>query len=285
MRNFTNLLTLLAIGTALPASAREEGSTAISIGVGDAVRSSAVGTTAVFFNPAGLHQFMQYTVATGYEFVHSLDGHVFSVAAADSSSNQALAMGVAYSYLTGHELGTDITRKGHLLRGAVASGYAGDGWAFHVGAGVRWLDLFIGDDGESSEVTMDVGGLLVLKDLFRLAVVGQNLIETKLQEAPRGIGIGASVLFENLLASFDTVLDFDTLDHTEAQYHVGLEYALGGRLPVRVGYQLDQVTERQSVSAGIGYVSQLMALDFGFQQDVEDKNDNTFSFNVRIFVP
>ena len=145
------LICLLASGAA---QAREEGANAISLAVGDAVRSSAVGPTALYFNPAAMHQFLQYAVETGYQFVNPTDGHVFTAAIVDSATNQMIAAGFSYSYIMGHELGTETERQGHILRGGLASGYRGKDFSAHLGVGVRYIDLTVGDGGASSRAVV-----------------------------------------------------------------------------------------------------------------------------------
>ncbi len=264
---------------------REEGANAAALGVADAVRSTAVGSTSLFFNPAAMHQMLQYAIETGYQYNSPTAGHVFTTSVVDSATNQMLAMGLSYSYVTGEELTTDLDRSGHMLRIAMASGYRGKDFSVHAGIGMRYLSLTIDDDANAEAFTLDAGVLITLANMFRLAVVGHNLIETDLSETPRQLGLGASVLWKRLILSFDAVLDFETLDETEAQYNVGLEYAIGGQVPVRVGYQHDQIMNMQSITGGIGYVSRVMALDFGFRQNLERKDDNIFSFNVKAFIP
>lgn len=278
-------LSLLLATLAAPAWAREEGATASSLALSDSVRSSAVGPSALFFNPAAMHQFTQYTVETGYQFVAPIDGHVFTAGLVDSATNQAIAAGFAYSYVTGSELSSDLNRSGHLIRGGLASGYRGKKWAVHGGVGIRYIDLEVGDGGEATGFTVDVGALFVFDNMFRVAVVGHNLIETNLAETPRRMGVGTSILISHFLASFDAVIDFETSEKTEAQLNGGLEYAIGGQVPLRVGYQYDRITDSQFISGGIGYVSRVVAADFGFRQNLNSGTDNIFSLSVRVFVP
>ena len=285
MKTRISWILLFALLASPTASAREEGANATSLGVSDAVRSTAVGTTALYFNPAAMHQFRQYAVETGYQFVSPYDGHVFSVGVVDSATNEMLAAGFSYSYLMGHELGNDIERTGHMIRGGLASGYRSQSISAHAGVGIRYLDLTVGDEGTADGLTLDAGALIVLSNMFRLAVVGHNLIQTDLSETPRQLGLGASVLWYSLLISFDAVLDFETRETTEVQYNGGLEYAIGGQIPLRLGYQYDRLTDRQQVSGGIGYVSSVLAIDFGFSQSLHDETDNIFSLNTRVFIP
>ncbi len=276
---------LVAVLLALPASAREEGANSASLGVGDAVRSSGVGTTALYFNPAGMHQFLQYAVETGYQFIAPLEGHAFTASMVDSATNRALAAGISYTYITGNELLTDLSRSGHMIRGGLASGWHGKNLSVHAGAGIRYLSLDI-DGGSATGFTMDVGALLVVNGMFRLGIVGHNLIETQLEETPRRMGIGTSLLYYSLLVSFDAIMDFESnAEQTEVEYNAGLEYAISGTIPLRVGYRHNEYLDQRYVTGGIGYVSKVVAVDFGFAQSVDKKDDNIFSLNVKAFIP
>lgn len=279
------MLLISASAQAGPVDRREEGASANSLGVADAVRSSASGPAALFFNPAGMHQFMSYAVETGYTYSQPLDGHVFSIGIVDSATNGNIAAGVSYTYIHGNEAFSDTDRTGHNVRFALASGYRGKDWSLHAGVGGRYLDLTIGGSGEASAFTLDSGLLFTYNGMFRLGVVGHNLLPTNMSEARRAVGLGTSFYYESLLIGFDAVLDFETFEDTKAQLNAGIEYAIGGRVPIRVGFQHDQVVDRQYVTGGIGYVSRIVAADFGFAQSVENPEDNVFSINVRVFIP
>ena len=278
---------LFAVGiilTSLPAMSQDITSNASGIALSEAVRSTAVGPTALTYNPAAMHQFVQYAVETSYRYAAPASGHVFSASIVDSATNQALAAGMSYTYLMDEPLGSG-ERKGHVIRGALASGYRTREFSVHFGLGIGYYKFEPKGGKELDEVSLDVGVLLVLKNMFRLAVVGHNLIETGLADAPRRLGLGGSFLYRSFLLSFDSVLDFETLDTTQAQYNVGLEYSVQNRIPIRVGYQMDRITEKQSISGGIGYVTRVFSVEFGFRQNLEDKTDNVFSINVRAFLP
>ncbi|HIA01528.1 MAG TPA: hypothetical protein EYN66_06400 [Myxococcales bacterium] len=166
----------------------------------------------------------------------------------------------------------------------MASGYRGKGFSAHVGVGLRYLELDV-EDEKNDDLTVDVGALVVLGNMLRIAAVGHNLIESEFTEAPRRLGLGTSILYKGLLISFDSVIDFESLGHTQAQYNMGAEYALAGRVPFRVGYQIDKITDAQYITGGFGFVSRTAAADFGFRQNLNNEKDNIFSFNLRFFIP
>ncbi|MDP6945454.1 MAG: hypothetical protein QF464_15000, partial [Myxococcota bacterium] len=109
---------LLAAPTTL---AREEGAPASALGSADAVRATSTGTAGLYFNPAGMGLLNQYSVEAGYTYSGNLDAHAFGASAVDAKTNQALAMGVGYTFLVGEENGHG--RDGHQVRGGLASGW------------------------------------------------------------------------------------------------------------------------------------------------------------------
>lgn len=288
------LLTLLLAAPSASAQVREGAAGMGALAKADSVRASGFANDALYFNPAAMAQIMMYSIEVGYTYQNEVTGHVFDASIVDSTTNQYIALGLGYSYFDTQQLpgfaipGTDA-RTGHQLRAALASGYRGKDFSAFAGAGVRWVNLTIADRDPVDPVTMDAGVLLVISDLFRLGVTGHNLIEhpDERVELPRQLGVGTSVLVSQFLAEFDAVVDFDTREETRAQYSVGLEYDVAGMLPIRAGYMYSDILERHRVSVGLGYYSQIIAVDIGYMQDVSsaDKRDATVGLDLRIFLP
>lgn len=288
----------LALGLAVPGTAdaqhREGGASKSALGKADAVRASGFSNEALYFNPAGMAQIQLYSIEAGYTYVNEVGGHVADVSIVDSVTNQFLAAGLGYTYIDsdqvpGFDVGGANTRIGHQLRAALASGYRSQQLSIFLGAGLRWLNLTLDDRDSVDPVTMDVGALLVVGNLFRVGVVGHNVIEhpDERNELPRQLGVGASFYTSSFLAEFDTVIDFDTALEARAKYSLGLEYDIAQMVPVRAGYQFDQVSERHRITVGLGYHSNIVAVDVGFMQDVssEVKTDFIVGSNIRVFLP
>jgi len=270
------------------AQAQDLANTAAGTALSGAVRSAAVGPTALAYNPAAMHQVLQYAVDTGYYYNAPSSAHGFTAAIVDSKTNQMLAAGFSYTYLMDQSLGANqklMDRSGHIVRGALASGYRSQGLNIHVGSSITYFDSDLSGGDRTKSVTVDAGILAVINDMFRLAVVGHNLVESKSDDLPRRLGIGTSIFFSSFLLSFDAVLDFETLDHTAALYKVGTEYSIAERFPIRVGYEYNDLIQEQYISGGVGFVTQVIGFEFGFRQNLTDKKDNLFSFNLRAYLP
>ena len=279
------VLLLLSTGAGL---AQEVANTAAGTALSGATRSAAVGPTALEYNPAAMHQVMQYAVDTSYYYNAPSSAHGFTAAIVDSKTNQALAAGFSYTFMMDQSINGDQTlsdRTGHVVRGGLASGYRTEGISVHLGGSITYFDSDLSGADREKSVTMDAGLLLVVNNMFRLAVVGHNLIEADSADLPRRLGLGTSIFMNSFLLCFDAVLDFETLDSTKALYKAGAEYSIAEQFPIRIGYQYDDLVQEQYISGGVGVVTPSVGFEFGFRQNLANKKDNLFSFNLRAYLP
>jgi hypothetical protein len=70
-----------------------------------------------------------------------------------------------------------------------------------------------------------------------------------------------------------------------SRYGGGLEYLLDGRIPVRGGFQVDEVSDTKWWSAGLGFVTLQAAIDVGFRQSLDRTDARTFMVSLRGFLP
>lgn len=297
-------ITALCLLIASAAQAREEGAPATALGMSDAVRAAAVGTTGLFFNPAGIGLVSQYAVEAGYSFAPDLAGHAVGAYAVDSRTNQALAMGTGYTFIFSEVPGLNSEgktimrdRTGHQVRAGLASGWDWDNFGFRVGVGVRYQTLTVGSsdnyaNGQHDDVeffTMDAGLVLDIYQMFRVAVVGHNLIDTgpnARSTSPRSIGLGAAGMFDAFQVTFDADLDVMTdSSGVLASYGVGAQYLIAGIIVVRAGFGYRGLDADKSLSAGVGYMSSSLAADVSFSKSIDDADAAVLSLSIRYFLP
>ncbi|MCB9728065.1 MAG: hypothetical protein H6744_11620 [Deltaproteobacteria bacterium] len=282
---------MMATALARPGHAREDGAPAAALGLGDAVRSSATGAAGLYFNPAGMGMNHQYSFEAGYSYTGDQPGHAIGASAVDSKTNPALAMGMAYTFITSEEGGG--SRHGHRIRGGLAAGHAWDSVAFSVGLGIHYLNLkrefaAAADplNKDPSFLTIDSGLILEIARVIRLGVVGQNLIDTKtVTEAPRKVGFGLTAILGKVEISFDTDLDLQTEDKLTPSYSFGTQALLGGSVVTRTGFILDNILDEKRVTVGLGYVSSVVAGDFALAKAVDHGGGWTISLGLRYFMP
>ena len=69
------------------------------------------------------------------------------------------------------------------------------------------------------------------------------------------------------------------LDDTErGVLSVGAEYLLMSFAPLRLGYENDRLTEKQQMSAGVGFIFPTFAMDVAFQQNLDWQSERQLSF-------
>ncbi len=284
--------------------AREEGAPASALGLSDAVRAAATGTSGLFFNPAGMGLISQYAVEAGYTFAPNLDGHSFGAYAVDSRTNQALAFGSGYNYILSEEVGLDPegnpikrSRDGHQVRAGIASGWDWESFGFRAGVGVRYQNLTVGwednpDNGQHDDVeffTLDAGLVFDIVRMFRIAVTAHNLIDTGANaraSAPRSIGLGAAALFDAFQISFDVDLDIMSKSGgVVPSYFAGAQYLIAGMVVARAGFGYRGIDADKSLSAGVGYVSETIAADVSFSKSLDNADEAIVSASVRYFLP
>ena len=95
--------------------------------------------------------------------------------------------------------------------------------------GARYLTLDRIAGSDPNFFTLDAGVIIEVMQLFRIGVVGQNLIDTKSDYAPTQLGIGAAFNYDAFQASFDVNLDLQTdPENLFPHYSAGLQYLFGG---------------------------------------------------------
>lgn len=264
---------------------RESGAAMSAAGIGDAARSTAYGQAALVFNPAGISQVPVYELQTGYAYTNLIEGHALSASIVDSATNEIVSAGVGYAFAH-RQLTSDLTFQTHQLRGALASGYRGETLSVFGGAGIRWLRQSPEEGDADDYLTMDVGALLVLSNLVRIGIVGQNLIPSDRGAGlPTTIGTGLAATYGGFLVAFDTAIDLDTNDEVSVQYNFGLQYTVLDMLPLRLGFQLDKIVEDKRMTAGLGYWSPLLAVDIGYQHSLDNTDSFLVGLDLRIMIP
>lgn len=284
-RGLLGTLTALLILTLTPSTmAREDGAPAAALGTADSVRATAVGASGLYFNPAGMGIASQYAIEAGYSYSDAMQSHAVGAAAVDSKTNQAFAMGVGYTFLLGQ--GEGYERDGHQIRAGLAGGWDFGEVEFRVGVGGRYLTLDRLAGSDPNFFTLDAGIIIEVMQMFRVGLVGQNLIDTKTEYAPRQLGTGAAFTYESFQASFDVNLDLQTdPENLFPHYSAGLQYLFGGVVVARAGVSFGGIEDHTSVAFGVGYISTSLAVDAAFSTYTDISGGSLFSMSLRYFLP
>ncbi len=259
--------------------------TTTALGMGDAMRASARGNSALIYNPAGMSSNAMYSVDTQY-YRMGTGVNQFGLNVVDSQTRYAsdrIAMGLAYQ---------------HLLKGTSTAGYEAklglskpilerENFALSFGFAGKYLSLdrssitkgFKSSDGFS----MDVGALLRIADLFQVGLVGENLIEIK--GAPKRWGGGVALVQDFFSIDVDYMWNFDK---QAEMLSAGTEF-LFGSIVLRGGYQQYQYKDTQIkplsyVSGGLAYMDLSTGGQFslGYRSNLDQPSD--FMFGVSLSV-
>jgi hypothetical protein len=279
---FGLMVSLLALPTSSRAQTREDGAPAESMGAGDAVRASAWGSAALHYNPAGLMRVPVLVVQGTYSYLEGIDGHNATLSMVDAQTNQHAALGVSYSLISTAPDGRD--RDGHQVRSALATGYRSRDFALFAGIGLRWLTLTLGEDDEDSEETDDVDTWLLFDfgSRIRFAVVGQNLIDTRTDQAPRLLGFGFSFLFETLDVGANLDLDVSGRGDTRVStWGLGADLGVAGAVQLRTGFTRDERLDQERVSFGLGWSNDAVAIDLAYATALSNPSRMVFGVSVR----
>jgi hypothetical protein len=266
------------------------------LGTGGAHRAIVNGNDAIELNPAGMSQYQRYSAEVQYLLTPKFgasDGpmeHVIHASVVDNQT-QPVATGLAYTRVERGDAKTgnrfDLATSFPVSENVI------------LGTNLYYLNYDRdGKEDAVDAVTVDVGALVHTDFGLNLAVVGYALTNTAdYLEHPVSMAAGVSYApFRTLQFGFDFFTNFqkpkDPADpagdkETGFSYHFGAEYLALGQVTIRAGYTIDQARvgdEEQFWSAGAGWVSESVAVDFGYRGSIHHSWGGTFAFALRLFM-
>ncbi len=250
---------------------------------------AATGTEALFLNPAALAARKRYTVDAFYLTDRRPDltdvarrQDYFGGSVMDSSTT-ALAAGFAYARaLEGVETGP-LLRLG--LAAPVSKG-------LFLGLQGNYFDLR-GAEHVSSTVNVDAGLMYQVTGKVSIGAAAYNLVHTRHHQVePQGVGAGFALGSDSSLQLVgDWRMDFDRVRKADGRpkktnrYGLGAEYLFDNAVPLRAGFQVDDISRTKWWSLGAGWVSSRLAVDLGYRQSTTDPQARTVEIALRVFVP
>lgn len=173
--------------------------------------------------------------------------------------------------------------------------YTGNEWHLAL-AGPVMEKLYVGVAGKYyslkgpqnvSAATVDAGLFWQVADYVSVGAAAYNLVPIgNAAIGPRGAGAGLAVgSDQSVQFTADWRTDFDRHDKTTNRYGIGAEILLGQLVPIRGGWQRDEVLDIDWWSIGAGLVSQSgVALDIGYRQGVKEPSARTIAASLRVFL-
>ncbi len=254
----------------------------LSSGVG-----SALGNEGLYLNPGALAVQRRYSVDAGVLFDRRGAATVDRFVGGSVVDSISAPMTAAVGYVN--------VGEGLYHGNFWTLGFAGPVVErFYLGATVKYLAL--AGPQEVRAATMDAGMLWQVADYVSVGAAGYNLVPiAKDLVAPRGVGAGIAIGTDRLFQiTADWRADFDRgqltsttpdVRATKNRYGAGAELLLGDLVPLRGGFQVDEVLDTRWWSVGTGLVSKNgIALDVGYRQSVDAKTARQIAASLRVFM-
>jgi hypothetical protein len=227
--------------------------------MGGAYRAIALGGEAITGSPAALALRRRYEFELAGAFDAQTKFGYGSVAIIDSQTTD-LAAGLSYHFVS---LGRgDQQRSVNFATLAFAAPVSE---SFFIGGGVKYLI----ESGavSANAVTVDAGILVRLSEGLLVSVNAQNLVDVAKKDLSRYYALGLAYVTGPLTAAADLRADF-TGPSARFAYHGGLEYILGGSIPLRAGYSRDNIISTEYVSAGVGFFGKGGGIDLAYRHEI-----------------
>jgi hypothetical protein len=245
--------------------------------MGGAHRAVGTSNDTLILNPAGMAFARRYSAALQYAFSPYDSLSRFNASVVDSKSGP-VAGGVSYTF----DRSTKDPHDAGLHRLTIGSAYAlSDNVAF--GMTGRHIRGNFSPKGIKKDVTLftgDIGLAARLGSYFSLGITYHNFLRTKAPRlTPPALAGGLAFNSGSFVLASDVRMDISHPDHKRYSYHAGAEYFLGGRFPVRAGYQnTPYVTKAGNaaadniISAGLGWVDTAGSLDVSYEHSFSQAN-------------
>jgi len=226
-----------------------------------ASRAISTGNEAIFSNPAGLLAALRYTAQVDYHHATGPGADAVLLSVVDSKTNPTFPLAFGYRYFGGG--GED--------------GYSG--WTTDLASAVSVLGLFtiggklsyqsyVARGRDLKRFTGDVGVLVPIGPLS-FGAVAHNLVNVDSPDAPRGVGVGAA-FGDDLGFRVAADLRFDWpigAREPVRSFMFSAETLLGGALPLRGGFEWDELRQSGYWSAGTGVVMMPFGFDLSVRRD------------------
>ena len=257
------------------------------LGMGTGARASAVGTSAIAYNPANLALARLYHVGAFVGFVPQAGAWSFGSAIADSVTSQ-LTAGLSFRGIYGNG---SRNYRGYDGRLALAYGLSP---AIALGVSGRYVRLSSEDQNEAGQTvgagvkafTVDAAIRVTPVEGLHIAALGYNLIRTKSPLAPMLLGGSASYSMGTTFSiAADVLIDMTTFAKAQVIFGGGAEYLAGDTVPIRIGFRREHGRKLNQITAAVGYVDQNFGVDLALRQDIaSDESDTQLLLSFRYHV-
>lgn len=252
-----------------------------AVGLAGAVDAISMGTTGLYYNPAGMLMNSQYAINAGYAFSGGANAHTARFSIVDSKTNPMIAGGVGYSftYCYGHPYQTQT----HTFKGAIAGKFGNKKYQGSVGIIFDYQNQNFGPNtGANTGLTFTVGTEMTVSGVFHTAVVVRNLRRLG-ESTPRRVEIGTGVTYKFVNIDTDIIFDVDSKSSTTTSFAFSSEFITNG-FSIRAGFNLDRVIGSKMIGAGLGYAGKWVGFDVGYNHDLSDTKHWFIGLDIAVYM-
>ena len=266
---------------------RPPGAGAFSLGQGDAVVATGVGTVALYANPANMAMVKRQTVDFGGTRNPEAGASSLSAGGVDGTSSWGLTAGLGYSYDV--NWGIDAPQRGlHDLRFGLAAAAESDAGRVMVGASGRYMTGDVMKTGQHLEgFGTDIGVGAALSG-FRAGLVLRNAVRVDEVETQRRAAAGIGWINEHVLVDGDAAWGLDSNSGQAYRFGVGVQPGDEG-FQVRGGYAYDKTVPldptRHFVSLGVSWRVPTFSLDLSAAMNVLRPSETIIALGVGFVLP
>lgn len=244
-----------------------------NMAMGGAYESLGYGGEVVNGNPAGLTMYKRYQIEANVAWDIPSGYVTGGVVLADSSSS-ALGMGISYNFVT---YGGFERRWAHLT--TLALSYAIADWLF---LGISGRHQVITGASNTNSITMGAGIILKPADWLAMGFSGHNLIPNFNPDMPRSfVASISSQIAGQLSPVFDLKMDFNQASARFA-YMAGIEWLIMQRVPLRIGYQQDNILGHTYLSGGLGWFVDGSGIDISYRHELKGDEGRLIALTAKL---
>jgi len=266
--------------------------------LGTGAIASAAASQALADNPANLPFSRQYQVESFLAYDPTFRSFGWGGSVTDAVTSRLAAGASMRSLFGGNDAGENKGWEGRVALGfpivdQLSIGIAGRYANFSL-SDTRALPEQPPVEGAPPDQTFKFKGFtmdtaLTLRPVPGLSLSGlaYNVIKQESPLAPLLVGGSLAFGSAGLTLGGDVLVDLNRhayFDGGKILAGGGLEYLVGGALPLRMGYRFDQGREQHAVTGGIGYVEERFGALISVRQILSGESETSLFFAAQFFV-
>lgn len=261
---------------------RPPGAGAFSLGQGDAVLATGVGTVALYANPANMAMVKRQTLDMGLSRNPQAGTSSLAVGGVDGTSSWGVSAGLGYSY--DMNWGIDVPQRAmHDVRFGLAAAVESDAGRVMIGASGRYMNGDVMKTVQHIEgFGTDLGVAAALSN-FRAGLVLRNAVRVDASETPRRVAAGVGWVNDHVLVDGDAAWGLDSFSGQAYRFGIGVQPGDEG-FQARTGYAFDQTVPleatRHFVSLGVSWRTPTFSADLSAAVNVVRPEETLVALGV-----